>query len=74
MIESSFCFLWGVGRSTERQWLEGGIGMWADFLSSNTISGMGPSRKTFYYDEALGQTTAHRQQEDARFLRPSAPS
>ena len=65
MIESSFCFLSGVGHRTERQWWKRGIGTWADFLSSSSIPGLGPSRKAIY-DGVLGQAKAHREREDAR--------
>ena len=67
MIESSFCFLSGVGHRTERQWWKRGIGTWEDFLSSSSIPGIGPSRKALY-DEALGQAKEHREQEDVRYF------
>ena len=67
MIESSFCFLPGVGRSTERRWWQQGIGTWKDFLSSPSIPAIGPHRKA-RYDEALYQAKAHRAEEDARYF------
>ena len=67
MIESSFCFLPGVGRRTERRWWDRGIGTWKDFLSSNSIPGIGPARKAIY-DVALDQAKVHRAQEDARYF------
>lgn len=67
MIESSFCFLPGVGRTTERQWWQRGIGTWKEFLSSPSIPGIGPNRKA-RYDEALNQAKEHRAQEDARYF------
>jgi uncharacterized protein len=67
MIESSFCFLPGVGQRTERRLWKHGIRTWADFLSSRSISGIGPARKA-YYDEILEQATAHRKQENARYF------
>ena len=48
MIESSICFLSGVGWRTERQLWQRGIGMWANFRFSNSIPGIGPSRKALY--------------------------
>jgi len=48
MIESSICFLSGVGWRTERQLWQRGIGMWANFRSSSSIPGIGPSRKALY--------------------------
>src|SRR3954462_1567120 len=67
MIESSFCFLSGVGRRTERRWWRQGIGTWAEFLSSPSIAGIGRHRKA-RYDEALNQAKEHRAQEDARYF------
>lgn len=67
MIESSFCFLAGVGRRTEQHLWEQGIETWEDFLSSGSIPGIGPRRKALY-DEALGQAKTHREQEDARYF------
>ncbi|HXT65391.1 MAG TPA: ribonuclease H-like domain-containing protein [Nitrospiraceae bacterium] len=68
MIESSFCFLPGVGRRTERRWWQRGIGTWEDFLSaSHSIPGIGPSRKALY-DAALDQAKVHRAQEDSRYF------
>ena len=48
MIESSICFLSGGGWRTERQLWQRGIGMWANFRSSSSIPGIGPSRKALY--------------------------
>ncbi len=48
MIESSICFLSGVGWRTERQLWQRGIGMWANFQSSSSIPGIGPSWKALY--------------------------
>ena len=67
MIESSFCFLPGVGLRTERRWWQAGIGSWKDFLSSPSIPGIGLDRKA-RYDDALNQAKEHRAQEDARYF------
>ena len=67
MIESSFCFLPGVGRRTEQRWWQRGIGTWNDFLSSSSIPGISLNRKT-HYDEALNQAKERRAQEDARYF------
>lgn len=67
MIESSFCFLPGVGHRTERQWWRGGIGTWADFLSAGSIPGIGPSRKAIY-DVVLRRAKVHRERENARYF------
>ncbi|MEO7859613.1 MAG: ribonuclease H-like domain-containing protein [Nitrospirales bacterium] len=73
MIESSFCFLTGVGLRTECQWWERGTRTWADFLSSCSIRGVGSHRKTVY-DEELHRARAHRAQEDARYFAVHLPS
>ena len=73
MIESSFCFLSGVGRRTERRWWQRGIGTWAEFRAARTIPGLGPSRKAGFDDE-LGQAQAHRAHEDARYFGNKLPA
>jgi hypothetical protein len=40
MIESSFCFLSGVGRTTESHFWRQGIGSWTDFLATSSIPGI----------------------------------
>lgn len=72
MIESSFCFLSGVGLRTERQWWQRGMSTWADFLSSDSIRGIRPHRKTVY-DGELRRARAHRAQEDARYFAVHLP-
>ena len=67
MIESSFCFLPGVGRSTERRWWHRGLSSWRDFLSASSIPDLGGSRKALY-DVALDQATARRAQENTRYF------
>jgi len=67
MIESSFCFLPGVGRRTERQWWQQGIGTWEDFMSAYFIPGISLRRKA-YYDEALARAKDRRTLEDARYF------
>jgi uncharacterized protein YprB with RNaseH-like and TPR domain len=67
MIESSFCFLSGVGRKTERQWWRHGISTWTDFISASSIAGLGNKRKASY-DDTLDQAKARREKEDARYF------
>jgi len=67
MIESSFCFLPGVGRRTERHWWQRGIGTWDEFLTSLSIPGVRLNRKAAY-DEALNQAKQRLAQEDARYF------
>jgi hypothetical protein len=73
MIESSLCFLSGVGGRTERQWWQRGIGSWVDFLASHSISDIGARRKA-RYDEALGHAQDRRAQEDARYFAVTVPA
>lgn len=73
MIESSFCFLTGIGQKTERRWWQLGIGTWTEFRSARTIPGIGPCRKAVY-DEELGQAQAARAQEDARYFGNRLPA
>jgi uncharacterized protein len=73
MIESSFCFLSGVGRRTERRWWQQGIGTWEDFLSTRSIPGLGRNRKACY-DDALHHAKARRAQEDARYFALHLPA
>ena len=67
MIESSFCFLPGVGGKIERRLWEAGIRTWTDFLSSSLVPAIGPTRKAIY-DAALAKAKVHRAQEDARYF------
>ena len=67
MIESTFCFLQGVGLATERRWWSGGIPTWAKFLSQGAIQGISRRRKVFYDQEvALAQEQYER--GNARFF------
>lgn len=58
MIESTFCFLPGVGSTTERRLWRQGLLTWAHFLASPSIDRVGPTRKTrydAYVEEAMEQ-------------------
>ena len=48
MIESSFCFLPGVGSTTERRLWRQGLLTWVDFLSRQSIDKIGAERKMLY--------------------------
>src|SRR5689334_16172502 len=48
MIESSFCFLPGVGAKTERWFWHQGLLSWTDFLARPSVDRIGPSRKAGY--------------------------
>lgn len=67
MIESSFCFLSGVGRQTEWRLWENGIGTWSDFLAAPTIPKISSARKSLY-DEGISQAQERRNREDARYF------
>ncbi len=67
MIESSFCFLSGVGARTERRLWRSGIGTWADFLATRSIAKISPARKAFY-DDDVSRAQEHRVREDARYF------
>jgi hypothetical protein len=45
MIESTFCLLPGVGRTTERRLWRDGITTWAEFLAASSIQGISAGRK-----------------------------
>src|SRR5262249_21453813 len=51
MIESTFCFLPGVGSTTERRLWAQGLFTWTDFLSAPSIDHIGPARKARYDGE-----------------------
>ena len=67
MIETSFCFLAGVGHRTERRWWQQGVNTWADFLCARSIPRIGSIRKA-YYDEELRRALEHLEHEDARYF------
>ena len=48
VIESTFCFLPGVGSTTERRLWALGFFTWADFLSAPSIANIAPGRKAVY--------------------------
>jgi len=67
MIESSFCFLPGVGPKIEHRLWQDGITTWAEFLSYDSIEGIGRARKALYND-SLVQAQNRRAAEDARYF------
>ncbi|MGQ0811865.1 MAG: hypothetical protein ACT4OO_11670 [Nitrospiraceae bacterium] len=67
MVESIFCFLKGIGLTTERRLWRRGILMWQDFLAAAGISGMSGARKAVY-DQDLALAHENRQRENARFF------
>ena len=67
MIESTFCFLSGVGPTTERRLWGDGLITWSDFLSAPAIRGIGPARKALY-DQGVAQAQERRARDDARYF------
>ncbi|MBD0305537.1 MAG: ribonuclease H-like domain-containing protein [Nitrospiraceae bacterium] len=51
MIESTFLFLNGIGRTTERRLWEQGILTWREFLEHSSVLGMSAGRKALYDPE-----------------------
>jgi uncharacterized protein YprB with RNaseH-like and TPR domain len=51
MLTSSFIFLPGVGRPTERRWWDDGLLDWNMFLSQSAVPGLSASRKDWYDGE-----------------------
>jgi uncharacterized protein len=67
MIESSFCFLPGVGRTTERRFWRQGLLTWPDFLSRPAIDRLGPARKVLY-DTQIGKAIEQYSGNNARYF------
>lgn len=67
MIESTFCFLPGVGLATERKWWRQGIGTWRTFLAQLDVPGITRSRKILY-DEDVGLAQEQHLKGNARFF------
>jgi uncharacterized protein len=67
MIESTFCFLPGVGLKTERHLWRQGLATWADFVSRSSIGGIRPARKA-QYDESVREAIEHRANNDPRYF------
>ena len=70
MIESSFCFLPGIGPKTERALWQQGVRSWAGFVSTPTIGGIGTVRKAGYDREVLRAIEHHA--DDDEWLRTRA--
>jgi len=69
MLTSSFIFLPGVGRTTERRWWDEGLLDWNMFLSQPCVSGLSASRKDWYD----GELRTARQLTDNRHFQSFAP-
>jgi uncharacterized protein YprB with RNaseH-like and TPR domain len=67
MIESSFCFLPGVGLKTEQRLWRDGVSTWMEFLSADSIPSMGAARKALY-DQRVAEAQERRRINDARYF------
>jgi uncharacterized protein YprB with RNaseH-like and TPR domain len=73
VIESSFCFLPGIGAKTERTLWQQGLLSWAGFLSAPAIRGIGAVRKARSDREILSAIERH-VGGDARYFGVVLPS
>ena len=73
MIESTFCFLPGVGSTTERRLWRQGLLTWADFLSRPSIDHIGPARKALY-DAQIELAAEQHARDNARYFGVVLPS
>jgi uncharacterized protein YprB with RNaseH-like and TPR domain len=73
MIESTFCFLPGVGTATEQQWWRLGMSNWNRFLSRPEVSGISRSRKALY-DRDVALAEEQYQNGNTRFFAWRLPS
>jgi uncharacterized protein YprB with RNaseH-like and TPR domain len=67
MIESSFCFLPGVGSTTERRFWRQGLLTWPDFLSTRSVDRIGPARKA-RYDAQVAKAIEQYAEDDSRYF------
>jgi uncharacterized protein YprB with RNaseH-like and TPR domain len=67
MIESSFCFLPGVGSLTERRFWRQGLLTWPDFLSTPAVDRIGPARKA-RYDAQVAKAIVQYAEGDSRYF------
>lgn len=67
MITSTFCFLTGIGRLSERRLWREGIATWSDFLAASSIRGISAGRKALY-DEGISKAQVHYDQDNARYF------
>jgi hypothetical protein len=67
MIESSFCFLPGVGAKTERRFWRQGLLTWADFLSRSSVDRVRPVRKAGY-DAGIARAREQYAAGDSRYF------
>lgn len=73
MIESSFCFLPGVGSATERRFWRQGLLSWSDFLSRPSVDRIGPVRKASY-DKQVAAAIKRYTEDDSRYFGVAFPA
>jgi uncharacterized protein YprB with RNaseH-like and TPR domain len=73
MIESSFCFLPGVGIRTERRFWHEGLVTWERFLRARAFPGIGLARKA-RLDEDIREAQEHFARADSRYFANILPS
>ena len=73
MIESTFCFLPGVGAATERRFWAQGLRTWTEFLSARSINNIGRGRKALY-DVQVQQAVEQYAAGNARYFGVVLPS
>ena len=67
MVESSFCFLPGVGSRTERRFWREGLLSWREFLARPSIDRIGPARK-ISYDAQVAAAVKRYTDDDSRYF------
>lgn len=73
MIESSFCFLPGVGTRTERRFWDEGLWTWERFLVARNVPGIGPDRKA-RFDRDILEAQLHFAGGDSQYFATILPS
>ena len=73
MIESSFCFLPGVGVQTERRFWREGLVTWEDFLTTHSLRHVSGIRKA-RFDEEITQARDHFVRQDIRYFARTVPA
>jgi uncharacterized protein YprB with RNaseH-like and TPR domain len=67
MIESSFCFLPGVGRTIERRLWRQGLVTWTDFLARPSVERISSARKALY-NEHVAKAMAEYAEHNSRYF------
>jgi uncharacterized protein len=73
VIESSFCFLPGVGSTTERRFWREGLLSWSDFLCTPSVARIGRARKASY-DKQVAAAVERYAENDSRYFGVAFPA